>query len=194
MTVRRLAMSSLSELSIILGMGLDLFLRLVDLRLRFVGVLADAVGDLRLMGLLGADVDRLRVFVADAHAHADVGCRDAQIAVSEPSHQVKRLARRLLPSQPQAVVGDRLLHCRAHLRRRLEEAVGGHEAADALVRALEVVGVDEEPEATLEVGVVGEDRLRQKLVPRRLPKPLDFAERHRMLRPALDVRDAFVAQ
>lgn len=146
------------------------------------------------MGLLGADVDGLGVFVADAHAHADVGRRDAQIAVSEPSHQVKRLARWLLASQPQAVVGDRLLHRRADLRGRLEEAVGGYEAADALVRALEVVGVDEEAEPALQVGVVREDRLRQKLVPGRLPKALDLAERHRMLRPTLDVRDALVAQ
>lgn len=44
-----------------------------------------------------------------------------------------------------SVLGDPFLDGRADLRRGLEEAVGGDETLEALVRALEVVGVDEEP-------------------------------------------------
>jgi hypothetical protein len=146
------------------------------------------------MLLLSSDVDRLGFFVADADTHAAVGRRDAQVAVAQPSHQVKRLARRLLAGQPQAVVDDRLLHRRAHLRRRLEVPVGRHQTFDSLMRALEVVGVDEELEPPLQVCEIGEDRLRQKLVPRRLPESLDLPQRHRVLRPALDVHDAFLPQ
>lgn len=195
MTVRRFAISSLSLFSIIFGMGLALFLRLVLVRRRLLdGVLSDPVWGLLLMVFLSAHVDRLGVLVSDAHPHAAVGCRDAQIAVAQSPHQVKGLPRWLLTGQPQAVVGHRLLHRRSHLRCRIEVAVRRYQPANSLVRPLEVVSVDEELEPTLQVREVREDGLRQEFVPRRLPEALDFPERHRVLGPALDVLDAFTAK
>jgi len=58
------------------------------------------------------------------------------------------------------------------------------------VRTLEVVRVDEEHQPPLTVGKVSKDRPRQKLVPQRFPESLDFPERLRVLRPALDVSNA----
>ena len=65
---------------------------------------------------------------------------------------------------------------------------------DALVRALEVVVLDEERHPAQAVREVREHRLAQKLVPQRLPEALDLAQRLGMLRPALAVRDAVPAQ
>ncbi len=58
------------------------------------------------------------------------------------------------------------------------------------MRALEVVGVDEQRHPPHAVGEVREHRPGQELVPERLPEPLDLAERLRVLRPALHVPDA----
>jgi hypothetical protein len=44
--------------------------------------------------------DRLRLFVADAHSHAAIRRRDAQVPIPEPADQVKGLPRRLLPREP----------------------------------------------------------------------------------------------
>jgi len=62
------------------------------------------------------------------------------------------------------------------------------------VRPLEVVGVDEELNTTLAIGEVRKHRLREKLVPQRLPEALNLPERLRVLRPALDVPDALAAE
>ena len=59
--------------------------------------------------------------------------------------------------EPHRVGRDALLDGLAHVGRRAEEAVGGHEPFERLMRALEVVALDEEPDATLAVGEVGED-------------------------------------
>src|SRR5205814_5929976 len=63
-----------------------------------------------------------------------------------------------------------------------------------LMRAAEVVGLDEEADPPLAVLEVREDRPREKLLPQRLPEALDLAQRLRMVRPALDVPDALAAQ
>ena len=62
------------------------------------------------------------------------------------------------------------------------------------MRPLEVVVLDVETQSTLAVGEIGEHGLAQKLLPQALPEPFDLAERLRVLRPALDVRDAVAAQ
>ena len=118
---------------------------------------------------------------------------DGHVAVTQPADEVEGLARRLLARKPHLVVGDALLDHLAHMRCRAEEAVRRHETVERLVRALEVVRVDEVRDAPVAVGVVREHRPRQKLVPQCLPEALDLAERLRMLRPALDVPDAVLA-
>jgi len=101
---------------------------------------------------------------------------------------------RLLSRQPQRVVIDGALHRLTHLRRRLEVSVRGHEAIDALMRALKVVGIDEEPQPPLAITKVRKHRLGQKLLPERLPEALHLAQRLRVLRPALDVPNALPPQ
>ena len=100
----------------------------------------------------------------------------------------------MLACEPQRVVIDRPLHGVAHLRRCPEESVRGHQPRQRLMRPVEVVVVDEERKPTLAIGVVGEHRAREKLVPQCLPEALDLPQRLRMLRPALHVPDSVAAQ
>ncbi|HSD20763.1 MAG TPA: hypothetical protein VLC54_12035, partial [Anaeromyxobacter sp.] len=131
-----------------------------------------------------------------AHLHPQpVRARcDREIAVAEPAHQVERLLRRLLLREPQRVRLHAPLDRGAHLRRAAEEAVRRHQAAERLVRALEVVAVDEQRETPRTVGEVREHGSRQELLPERLPEPLDLPERLRVLRPALHVSDSLAAE
>lgn len=132
--------------------------------------------------------------VAELHLERVAVRGDRHVAIAESPDEVEGLARRLLAREAHLVVGDALLDHGAHVRRRAEESVGGHEAFERLVRPLEVVGVDEVRDAPVAVGEVRKHRARQKLVPERLPEPLDLAERLRVLRPALDVSDAVLAK
>lgn len=97
-------------------------------------------------------------------------------------------------SEPQSVVRDVLFHHLTHLRGRAEETVRGHEPRERLVRALEVVTVDEECEPAHEIGEICEDRPAEELVPERLPKPFRFAERLRVLRAAANVPNSVLAE
>jgi len=139
-------------------------------------------------------VDHLRRLVSDLHSQPAADGGDRQVAVTEATDHVKRFARRLLHRQPRRVPLYALLDCRADLWRRSKETVRRHQPADALVRSLEVVCVDEELEPTLQVFPVGKHRARDELVPQRLPEALDLPERLRVLRPALDVVDSFAPQ
>lgn len=132
--------------------------------------------------------------VSDLHLQASTGRGDRQVAITEASDDVERLARRLFEREPCRVVGDARFDRCAHLRRRTEEAIRWDEPADALMRPLEVVRVDVEPEAPLTVREIREDRPAQKLVPKRLPEALDLAERLRMLRSRLHVANPFAPQ
>ena len=132
--------------------------------------------------------------IAKLDAQCAAGGRDAEVLVAQATHQVERLLRRLLLGEAQRIG----LHLRfdggADVRRRPEEAIGRHQTLDALMRALEVVVLDEQPEAPQAVREVSEHCLAQKLLPQRLPKSLDLAERLGMLRTALAVCDAVSAE
>jgi len=136
----------------------------------------------------------LGLFVADTDGESRAGGGDGQVAVAETADEIEGLARRLLLREAQGIVGDALLDRGAHLRRRTEETVRGHQPVQRLVRALEVVSLHIQAEPPRAIGEVGEHRARQELVPERLPEALDLAERLRMLRPALDVADAVAPQ
>jgi hypothetical protein len=120
--------------------------------------------------------------------------RDGYVAIAQAADEIKRLARRLLSRQTHLVVRHALLDRRAHVRSRAEESVRRYEPVERLVRALEVVRVDEMHDAPVAVSEIRKHRARQKLVPERLPKALDLAERLRMLRSALHVPDAVLAE
>ena len=135
-----------------------------------------------------------RRLVSELHAQRAASGRDAQILVAHATDDVEGLPRRLLERQPQRVRVHRLLHRGSHVWRRLEESIGRHEPLDSLMRPLEVIRVDVQPKAPLAVGVVAEDRPAQELLPERLPESLHLAQRLRMLRTALDVRDPLAPQ
>lgn len=128
--------------------------------------------------------------VADLDAKRAPGSRDAEVLVAEATDQIKRLLRCLLLREPQRVRFDLPFDGRTDLRRGPEESVRRDMSVDALVRALEVVVLDEELDASKTVREVSEDRLAQKLVPQRLPEAFDLAEGLGMLWTALAVRDA----
>jgi hypothetical protein len=140
------------------------------------------------------NLDRLRRLVVELHAQPSLRRRDRQLAIAELAHEVEGLSRRPLVRHAQRVVRDALLDRRAHLGCCAEESIRRHETLDALMGTMEVVRVDEEFDAPLTVGEVGEDGFGEKLIPKRLPKTLDLSERLRMLRAALDVTDAFASQ
>jgi hypothetical protein len=119
---------------------------------------------------------------------------DGEIAIAEPAYEVEGFAGRLLAREPHGVVGDRFLDRRSHVRHCAEEAIGGNEAVERLMRSLEVVGLNEESEPAIAISVVGEHGAREELVPERFPEALDLAERLRMLRATLDVTNAVLAE
>jgi hypothetical protein len=141
------------------------------------------------MVLLLADRNRLRG-VADLNPQRTAGCGDAEVLITEPADEIERFVWGLLLCEPQGVRGDLRLDCCADVSGGAEEAICGYKSVDALMRSLKVVVLDVERYATLAVGEVCEDRLAQELAPEALPEPFDLAERLRMLRPTLDVRDA----
>jgi hypothetical protein len=115
---------------------------------------------------------------------------DRQPLIAELTDDIKRFAWWLFEREPQLVGSDGALDLGAHVRRRLEEAIGRHESVERLVRPLEVVVTDEVIQPPLRVDDVREDRAAEKLVPQCLPEALDLTERLRMLRPTADVLHA----
>jgi hypothetical protein len=139
-------------------------------------------------------LDHFDFLVAELYAQLRPLRRDAQVAVTEPANEVKRLSRSLLVCEPERVVRDVARHRLAHLRSSFEIAVRRDHRLDALVQTVEVVRVDVQRQPPLAVGEIAEDRPRQKFLPQRLPESLHLPERLRMLRPALDVLDSVAAQ
>jgi len=144
--------------------------------------------------LLAVHFNQLGLTVSDLHADASARRRNRQLLIAKLAHEVERLLRRSLVRESQCICRDVLLYCFADLWRRREEAVRRHQAIESLMRPLKVVCLHEERESFFAVCEVVEHRLRQELVPQRLPEPLDLPKRHRVLRAALDVRDPVLAQ
>lgn len=161
-------------------MGRDRFARFVAFR--------EGAGRLGFIVILLGQRDRL-LRVADAHGELSRQRRDRQVLITETTDEVEGLLRRLLSRQAQRIRLDGPFDCRPHVRRGSEEAIRRHQAVESLMRALEVVVLNEEREPTIAVGKIGEHRLREKLFPQCLPEALDLPERLRMLRSALDVMD-----
>jgi hypothetical protein len=139
-------------------------------------------------------VDGLGGFVAQAHPQPLALGGDREVLVTEAPHQVEGLLGGLLLRAPKCVGFNALLDRRAHLRRCPEVPVRGDEPVQCLVGPLEVVALHEEPEPPLAISEVREDRATQEFIPQGLPEALDLAERLGVLRPALDVPDAVLAQ
>jgi len=132
--------------------------------------------------------------VPQLHLDATARRSNGHVPVSEAPHEVEGLLHWLLQRQPQRVGLHRGLDGCLDLWCRPEVPVGRDEAANALVRALEVVGLDEEGHPPLAVGEVTEDGAGEKLVPQRLPEALHLPERHRVVGATLHVADAGLPQ
>lgn len=134
------------------------------------------------------------MLVSHLHAQLPAARGDAQRLVAQLARQVEGLAHGLLQREPRGV----LLHCglerRTYLRRGAEVPVRGHQSLDALVRAAEVVAVDEESQPSHAVVEVSEDGAAQELVPQRLPEALHLPQRLRVVGAALDVVDVLPLQ
>lgn len=135
-----------------------------------------------------------RLLASHTHLERRPACADREVPVAQAPHEVKGLPRRLLPCKAKRIGRHRRLDRPTHLRRRAEEPVRGGQALQGLVRALEVVVLNKERRPALAVVEVGEHRPRQKLLPHRLPEPLDLAAGLRMVRPALQVLDALAPE
>jgi hypothetical protein len=140
-----------------------------------------------------AQCDRL-LDVSHLHLQPAASGGDRQVLIAQPPDQVEGLLRRPLEREPCGVLRHRVLHRRPHLRRQPEESIRGRQPFDALVRPLEVVAIDEEPQPTVTVRKIRKHRPRQKFLPQRLPEALDLPQRLRVLRTALDVLDALPSQ
>lgn len=158
------------------GWGLSLFMGGLDLRVvgEFLRGGVERIGDTELeLALLGAEHDGLAVHAA---------------------HHVEGCLRFAAQRQFEEVVSNALLDGFAQLMLDLEEAVGGAEAADALVGPLVVVVFDPEFDALagdVEALELGAD---EEVLPDRRPEALDLAQRHGVLRPGLEVRDAILLE
>lgn len=130
------------------------------------------------------------------HGHEDLALarlHHDRLAV-QTAHHVERALRLAAKRQLQHVFADAALDDAAQFVLHLEVAVRGAQPADALVRTAVVVVLDPKPQPfpclleTVELGT-GEE-----LAEKRLPKPLDLAEGHGVMRTALEVMNAVLLQ
>jgi len=133
---------------------------------------------------------RLRLLRAELHAQRATSRSDRKVLITKPPHQVEGLSWWLLERKAERVLLDALFDRLPHVRSGLEEAVRGHQPRQRLVRPLEIVSVDEEPNPSPTVDEIRKYRALQKLVPQCLPESLHLAERLRMLRSGADMPDA----
>jgi len=132
--------------------------------------------------------------IADVNLEALLARGDRETLVAELADDVEGLLQRLFERDSQRIGRHGALDLCPNVRCRLEEAVGGHEAVESLVRPLKIVVRQEVYEPLLRVDGVREHGAAEELVPQRLPESLDLAERLRMLWPTSDVVDAHPRQ
>lgn len=134
------------------------------------------------------------MLISHPHVQRRAACADGKRPIAQLSGQVKGLPQRLLLRQAQCILLNLRLDARAHRTRRAEEPVGGREAFQSLMRALEVVVLDKERHPPLAVLEVGEHRAREQLLPQGLPEPLDLPAGLRMMRTTLHMHDPMTLQ
>jgi hypothetical protein len=121
------------------------------------------------------------------------GTQDDRLAFHAADH-VEGRARSTAQSHLQNIFLDARLDGFAQLILDLKEAVGRTEPFDPLMRALVVVISDPKFDPFTRLLKTVELRARQKLLPDTLPEALDLTQGHGMMRPALDMNDAILAQ
>src|SRR5262249_38810715 len=96
--------------------------------------------------------------------------------------QVERRLGQTMPCQLQSIGGHPRLQRATHFRRGPEEPICRRQPVDPLMRTLEVVVVDEQPDPPLRVAQVDENRTLHALAPQGGPEALDLAQRLRPTR------------
>ena len=123
------------------------------------------------------------------HLHLALLGADDDGLFAQPSDHVERWARLSAQRQFQGVFLNTFLDHLAQLPRDLEEPIRRTQAPQRLMRALVIVILHPETNplaSLLEASKLGP---LQELLPDRFPEPFDLAQRHRMMRLALDVVD-----
>jgi hypothetical protein len=101
-----------------------------------------------------------RLFIPDTDLQLGAARTDREVPIAEPADQVEGFTERLLAREAQRVLLDRRLDRLAHRCGRAKEPIRGGESFERLVRALEVVVLDEQRHPPLAVLEVGEYRAR----------------------------------
>src|SRR6266481_5997068 len=97
----------------------------------------EAAARFRFIVMLLAHRNRLRR-IAELDAKPAARRCDAEVLVAEATDEVERFLRDLFLGQTKCVCFDLCFDGRPDLRRGAKEAIRGHQAIDALMRALEV--------------------------------------------------------
>lgn len=128
------------------------------------------------------------------HLHlALLGADDDGLFPQPPDH-VERRARLPAQRQFQGVFLNALLNDLAQLARNLEEPIRRTQSTQGLMGPLVVVILHPEPNPLARLLEAIKLGPLQKLLPDRFPEPFDLAQRHRMMRSALDMVDPVLLQ
>ncbi len=130
------------------------------------------------------------IFAIELHLHLAFLGADHHRLLAEPADHVKGLLGLTAQRQLLDVVSDAALDHSAQFFRDGEEPVGREQPLQRLVRTFVVVVFDPQPHPF--AGLLETVKLRphQKVLPDRLPEPLDLAQRHGVMGRAADVVDA----
>ncbi len=130
----------------------------------------------------------------DQHLHLALLGPDDHGLLAHPAHHVEGTLRFASQGQFECVLLHTPLNDLPQFLGNREEAVGGTEALQRLVRPLVVVVLHPQTDSLacrLEAVELGSH---QELLPDRLPKPFDLAQRHGMMGPAFNVMNPILAQ
>lgn len=114
--------------------------------------------------------------------------------LTHPAHHVERRVLLAPQRQLQNVRLDALLDRHTQWLLDAEEPVGRAQTIETLMRALVVVILHPQAHALPRLLEGGELGAAEELIPDRFPEPLDFAQRHRVMRLAADVVDVVLLE
>ena len=144
----------------------------------------------RLTGGRFDQLDRLAVLAGATQHHVVSFAVDAERFSVELTSQVKRFSGDAVASQLQGIGGDSFFERLEDFCGGAEEAVGRDQSVDALMRTLQVVVVNEEPDPLPGVGQVEKDARLDALPPQRAPETLDLTQGLRTAGLGHDLLDA----
>jgi hypothetical protein len=130
---------------------------------------------------------RARLRAIHEHLHAALLGPDHHRLLPHPPHQVEGALRLPAERELEHVLLDAALDHLPQLLRDAEEAVGRAEPLQGLVGPPVVVVLHPEPHPLAGRLEAVELRAHQELLPDGFPEAFDLAQRHGMMRPALDV-------